>query len=79
MMKVFINVSLVVFIITSLYIVYGVWHKDLAKRNYEYSKRFFPSFLIWPKDLSNYTRIFKLLSLLLLIGFLVLYMLFITT
>jgi len=53
-------------------LVYGVYRLDWASKNYEMTKRYFPAFMIWPKDVNKQKVVSKILFPLFLLVFITL-------
>ncbi len=56
-MKIFFSIT----IIFLAYIIYGVYKKDFVKKNLDMINRYFPSFLIWPKDPKKHEMLCKIM------------------
>ena len=59
-------------IILLAYLIYGVYKKDFAKKNLDMINRYFPSFLIWPKDPKKYEILCKIVFPLFFVIFVIL-------
>ena len=75
--KIIVHITLITFFLLSIYLVYGAWKKDFARKHYEIIQHYYPSFFLWPKRLSMYTIIYKMLVFFSLLLSIALYILFI--
>ena len=63
---------LIILIIIVAYLLNGMLFNDFAERHYDLSKKYFPTFMIWPKTREKYILIYKItivILLLTLVGF----------
>jgi hypothetical protein len=75
-MIIFLHIAFISMILFSIWLVYGAWFKDFGERHYDGTKRDFPPFLLWPKDLSTYVKIYKAQSNFILLFVIALYILY---
>ena len=66
------HVILIFLIIISIYSVYGTWFKDWARKHYEIG------YIPGPKSLNTYKIMLKVYTLLVLLGVITMYVLFVT-
>lgn len=62
-----------IIIVLLFYLVYGVCKQDFAKKNHSMMIKYFPSFLVWPKNPEVYEKLYKIVLLLFLAIFIVLF------